>query len=189
MPNTRYLIPALILAIAATIVLAACGGSGSSTTGEVSSTCYIVKSSDPISTTTNKPSVPLQSAEVDNDEVSPTGAAPVRPCDLVSKGEASAILGAPVLVTTGPQGPTCIYETPGSKQVMTLVVERISLPSLRNQAKTAKPVSVAGRDGWCLRYGSTSLAVPLGEGSVLDITGPCNVATQFAAHALPHIAS
>lgn len=71
---------------------------------------------------------------------------------------------------------------------MTLVVERISLPSLRNNASAATRVAVAGRAGWCLRYQSTSLVVPLAEGNVLNVTGPCHAATRFAARAIPRIA-
>ncbi|MFP5388245.1 MAG: DUF3558 family protein [Thermoleophilia bacterium] len=180
---------ALVLAVVAIALLAACGGSESQTAGGTESSDYIVKSSDRISSTTSAPTEAQHPEGEENDEVSPTGAGPVKPCSLVPSGEASAILGAPVRVTTGEQGPTCIYETPGSKRVMTLVVERISLPSLRGNASAATRVVVAGRAGWCLRYQSTSLVVPLAEGNVLDVTGPCKAATRFAARAIPRIAS
>jgi Protein of unknown function (DUF3558) len=189
MSNTRNLILALALAALATMALAACGESESPTAGETASEEYIVKSSDRISATTSAPSEASFPEGEENDEVSPTGAGPVRPCSFVPRDEASAILGAPVQVTTGEQGPTCIYETPGSTRVMTLVVERISLPSLRNHASAATRVAVAGRAGWCLRYQSTSLVVPLAEGNVLNVTGPCKAATRFAARAIPRIAS
>jgi hypothetical protein len=189
MSNTRNPIFALVLAAAVTMVLVACGESESPATGETASTEYIVKSSDRISTTTSAPSEANVPENEENDEVSPTGAGPVKPCSLVPRNEASAILGTPVEVTTGAQGPTCIYETPGSKRVMTLVVERgISLPSLRNHASAATRVTVAGRVGWCLRYELTSLVVPLEEGNVLNVTGPCGAATRFAARAIPRIA-
>jgi hypothetical protein len=188
MSKSRNSILALGLAALATMALVACGGSGSPTAGDTASSEYIVKSSDPISTTTSAPSKAEVPEGEENDEVSPTGAGPVKPCSIVPRDEASAILGTPVKVTTGAQGPTCIYETSDSKRMMTLVVERgISLPSLRNHAGAATRVTVAGRVGWCLRYELTSLVVPLEEGNVLNLTGPCGAATRFAERAIPRI--
>ena len=189
MPKTRNPIFALVLVVVATMLLAACGETESPTTGDTASSDYIVKSSDRISDTSSAPSEARIPKGEDNDEVSPTGAGPVKPCSFVPRDEASAILGAPVHITTGEQGPTCIYETPGSKREMTVAVERVSLPSLRNHASAATRVTVAGRAGWCLRYQSTSLVVPLAEGNVLNVTGPCEAATRFAARAIPRIAS
>jgi len=180
---------ALVLMLVASMLFVACGESESPTADDAASSDYIVKSTDRISATASAPSEARFPEGEDNDEVSPTGAGPVKPCSFVPRDEASAILGAPVQVTTGEQGPTCIYETQGSKRVMTLVVERISLPSLRNHASAATRVAVAGRAGWCLRYQSTSLVVPLAEGNVLNVTGPCEAATRFAARAIPRIAS
>lgn len=187
--KTHNPIFALVLVAVAAILLAACGESESPTAGNAASSEYIVKSSDRISATSSAPSEAQFPEGEENDEVSPTGAGPVKPCSFVPKDEASSILGAPVQATTEVQGPTCIYETPGAKQMMTLVVERISLPSLRSHASAATRVAVAGRVGWCLRYQSTSLVVPLPEGNVLNVTGPCDAATRFAARAIPRIAS
>jgi hypothetical protein len=187
MSKIRYPIFSLALVAVTAMLLAACGES-SPTAGGAESSEYIVKSSDRISATSSAPSKAEFPEGEENDEVSPTGAGPVRPCSLVPPDEASAILGAPVQVTTGEQGPTCIYETPGSKRVMTLVVERVSLSSLRNQASAATRVTVAHRVGWCLRYQMTSLVVPLAQGNVLNVTGPCDAAKRFAAHAIPRIA-
>jgi hypothetical protein len=189
MSKTHNPIFALVLVAVVTMLLAACGESESPTADKSASKEYIVKSSDRISATTSAPSEARIPEGEESDEVSPTGAGPVKPCSFVPKTEAAAILGAPVRVTAGAQGPTCIYETPDSKRVMTLVVERISLPSLRDQASAATRVVVAGRAGWCLRYQSTSLVVPLAEGNVLNVTGPCEAATRFAARAIPRIAS
>jgi hypothetical protein len=188
-PKTRNSIFALALAFAVSIALAACGGSDSPTTGEAASKEYIVKSSDRISATSSVPSEAEVPEDQEDDEVSPSGAGPLKPCSFVTADEASAIIGASVRATTGEQGPTCIYETPGSKRAMTLVVERISLPSLRNHASAATRVNVAGRVGWCLRYELTSLVIPLQEGNVLNVTGPCGDATRFAARAIPRIVS
>jgi hypothetical protein len=190
MSNARNPIFALALAVVATVMLAACGGSEPPTAGETASTEHIVKSSDRISATASAPSKADLPEGEEDDEVSPTGAGPVEPCSFVPKDEASAILGATVQATTGAQGPTCIYGTSDSKQrVMTLTVERISLPSLRNHASAATRVALAGRVGWCLRYESTSLVVPLREGNVLNVTGPCPDATRLAVRAIPRILS
>jgi hypothetical protein len=187
MSKIRNPIFALVLVVVAIALLAACGESGSQTAGNTASSEYIVRSSDRISSTTSAPSEARHPEGEENDEVSPTGAGPVKPCSLVPSGEAAAILGTPVRATTGEQGPTCIYEAQGSKRVVTLVVERIDLPSLRDHASAATRVAVAGRAGWCLRYQSTSLVVPLAEGNVLNVTGSCKLATRFAARAIPRI--
>jgi hypothetical protein len=54
---------------------------------------YIVKSSDPIYD--KAPRVLSYPTGRDNDEVSETGAGPVEPCKLVSRGKAAAILAGP----------------------------------------------------------------------------------------------
>lgn len=187
MSNTRNLIFALALSALATIALAACGESESPATGETASKEYIVKSANPISTAANVPTEAEHPEGEEDDEVDPSGADPLKPCSFVTADEASAIIGAPVRASTGAQGPTCIYETPRSNPAMTLVVERVSLPSLRRHASAATRVNIAGRDGWCLRYELTSLVVPLVEGNVLNVTGPCGAATRFAARAIPRI--
>jgi hypothetical protein len=189
MSKIRNPIFALALTVVVTVLLAACGESGSQTAGGTESSEYIVKSSNPISSTTSAPSKAEHPEGEEDDEVDPSGADPLKPCTFVTAGEASAIVGAPVRATTGAQGPTCIYEIPGSKRAMTLVVELVSLPSLRNHASAATRVNVAGRVGWCLRYELTSLVVPLVEGNVLNVTGPCGTATRFAARAIPRIVS
>jgi hypothetical protein len=147
---------------------------------------YIVKSSDPIYSK-RAPNVVSYPTGRDNDEISETGAAPVRPCGLVSRSNAAAILGGAVLVSQEPQGPTCVFALRGSKRQVTLVIENTRLASLRGHARKASRVRVAGHLGWCLRYESTSVAVPLGDGRVLHVTGPCATAARFAARALPHV--
>lgn len=147
---------------------------------------YIVKSSDPISSQKG-PSVVSYPTGMDNDEVSETGAGPVEPCSLVSGRRAAAILGGPVRVSQEPQGPTCVYTMRGSARQVTLVVESTRLASLRRHARKTSEVRVAGHAGWCLRYESTSVVVPLTGGRVLHVTGPCDVAARFAGQALPRV--
>lgn len=147
---------------------------------------YIVKSSDAIYEK-KAPSTLYFPTGRDNDEVTETGAEPIEPCSLVSRDQAASILGGTVRVSQEPQGPTCVYERRGSGRTVTLVAESTTLTSLRKHARSVSSVQAAGQAGWCLHYGSTFVAVPLAEGLVLHVTGPCAAATSFAAQALPHV--
>jgi hypothetical protein len=179
---------ALILAAAIALLLAACGSSDGEAGAQgpqasTDSSDYIVPSSDPISSE-NAPSVARYPYGRDNDEESETGADPVNPCQLVSRSEAATILGSEVHATVGPLGPTCIYAAAGTAPQITLVVEHTSFAALRRHASRATRVQVGGRPGWCLRYGSTAVVVPLADGSVVHVTGPCALAARFAALAV-----
>jgi hypothetical protein len=180
---------ALILAVVSALALSACGGSSNQASDQASesasagSSQYIVPSSDTISSD-NSPSVARYPKEADNDEVSPTGAGKVEPCRLVSRGDAATILGGQVQTSVGAQGPTCIYTPRGTKPEMTVAIEQTSFQSLRSHASRATRLAVGKAAGWCLDYGSTSVAVELEDGRVLRVTGPCSVAARFAARAL-----
>ena len=67
---------------------------------------------------------------------------------------------------------------------MTVSVEQTSFQSLRSHAAEATRVAMGNTAGWCLDYGSTSVAVQLSKGRVLRVTGPCSVAARFAIRAL-----
>jgi hypothetical protein len=121
----------------------------------------------------------------DTDEVSVTGAKPIKPCALVPKPKAEEILGANVKVSERPQGPTCVYS--GSGREIDLVVEKVSLGSLKNGARSAEAVTINGRQGFCLKYQSTSVVIGVGSGRVLQVTGPCQAGVRFAAIALPNL--
>jgi hypothetical protein len=179
---------ALILAAAVALLLAACGSSDPTAGAQGSqastdSSDYIVPSSNPISSG-NEPSVARYPNGRDNDELSETGADPVNPCRLVSRSEATAILGGDVRTSVGPQGPTCIYAPERSAPQITLVIEQTSFSRLRRRASRATRMWVGSRSGWCLRFSSPSVAVPLAGGSVLNVNGPCGVAARFAALAV-----
>jgi hypothetical protein len=118
------------------------------------------------------------------DEVSATGAGEEDPCRLVSRTQASTILDEGVRTSFGVQGPTCIYDPTGSKPEMTVAIEQTSLQGLRSHASKATRVTFGSRAGWCLRYGSTGVVVPLPDGNVLHVTGPCDLASRFAAQAM-----
>jgi hypothetical protein len=174
------------LALLAAVLLSACGSSSDSS--------RIVSSQDPVSDS-NQPSVPQPTSPGPDTETStPAGAsesgeaaAQANPCSLVSRGEAAAILGGAVQTSLGRQGPTCIYAPEGSGPQMTLVVERTDLGGLRRNASEAKPMQVGGSSGWCVRYGSTGVVAALPDGDVLHVTGPCALASRFAAKALERI--
>lgn len=169
-----------IAAIAAALVFAACGGfSGSGSTdadGEDGVTdnggaTEIVAASFPTGR--------------DTDEVSASGSEPIAPCTLVPKKQAESILGTGVKVTERVQGPTCIYS--GSGREIDLVVEKVPLKPLQEGARSAKPLTINGRPGWCLRYQSTAVVIDVGNGQIMQVTGACQAGVRFAAVALPRI--
>ncbi|MEA2273032.1 MAG: hypothetical protein QOI98_1740, partial [Solirubrobacteraceae bacterium] len=47
--------------------------------------------------------------------------------------------------------------------------------------------AVANRHGVCGTFGRSMLYLPLGGGRVLSIAGPCDMASRFAAEAMPHL--
>jgi hypothetical protein len=176
-------------------LLAGCGGGSSAATGAGAANASAVvssSSSSQLSTdaVTNSDGVTEITSAVyptgkDTDEENTTGAKPIKPCRLVSKAKAEGILGTHVTVTERLQGPTCVYA--GSGRQVTLVVERASIKALREGARKATPVTVAGRPGWCVRYESTSVIVSAGGGRVLQVNGPCAAGVRFASVALPQI--
>jgi Protein of unknown function (DUF3558) len=168
----RHITLLALAAIVAALALTACGG-GSSTSGndavsESGSEAEVVEAAFP--------------GGHDTDEVSVTGAKPVKPCALVPKKKAEGILGPNVKVSERPQGPTCVYI--GSGREIDLVVEKTSLSTLKNEAKKVEPVTIDGRQGYCLTYQSTSVVVGISGGRVLQVTGPCQAGVRFAAIAL-----
>lgn len=121
----------------------------------------------------------------DNDEISPSGAKPIKPCRLVTKSEASGILGGGVSVSERPQGPTCVYTSSGRE--ITLAVAETPLRALREGARHVSKVTIAGHTGYCLRYQATSIVVAVPAHRVLQINGPCAAGARFAAFALPRL--
>jgi hypothetical protein len=121
----------------------------------------------------------------DNDEISPTGAKPVKPCGLVHKSEAAGILGGKVRVSERPQGPTCVYT--GSGREITLTVAETPLSSLREGARRVSKLTIAGHTGYCLKYQVTSVVVAVPSHRVLQINGPCAAGARFAGFALPRL--
>ena len=108
-------------------------------------------------------------------------------CGLVSPAEAATILGkavrAPVVAK---QGPTCLYRT-REGDVTTVSVQAAPLRELAAHMRNQHDVAVASRAGVCGTLGQPMLYLPVGGRSVLAVTGKCEVARQFASHALPRL--
>jgi hypothetical protein len=110
------------------------------------------------------------------------------PCSLVTKSQARAILGTPVVEPLqAPQGPTCIYQSARGKQYVMLAVQQASLAKLRKQLSASRSVQVAGTTGYCGKSGRPMLYLPVSSGRVLSVAAACNIATRFAAKAAPHL--
>ena len=172
----RHITLLALAAIVAALALSACGGGGSSSSSpdavsETGSEAEVVEAAFP--------------AGHDTDEVSVTGAKPVKPCALVPKKKAEGILGSNVQVSTRPQGPTCVYT--GSGREIDLVVEKTSLSALKQEAKKVEPVTIDGRQAYCLTFQSTSVVAGVSGGRVLQVTGPCQAGVRFAAIALKRL--
>ncbi|HKZ14338.1 MAG TPA: DUF3558 family protein [Solirubrobacterales bacterium] len=171
MIRIRHISILVLAAIVAALALSACGGSssdGNDAIAETGSEAEVVEAAFP--------------SGHDTDEVSVTGAKPVKPCALVPKKKAEGILGSNVKVSERPQGPTCVYM--GSGREIDLVVEKISLSALKSEAKKVEPVTINGRQGYCLTFQSTSVVVGISGGRVLQVTGPCQAGVRFASIAL-----
>jgi hypothetical protein len=111
-----------------------------------------------------------------------------RPCSLVTKTQASAIIGRPIVEPLeAPQGPTCIYRTAAGKPYVTLAVQTVDFAALKKQIHNARKVSVAGASAYCGTYGRQMLYLPLSGSRVLSVAAPCRTATRFAAKAAPNL--
>jgi hypothetical protein len=111
-----------------------------------------------------------------------------QPCSLVTKTQASAIVGAPIVAPLqAPQGPTCIYQAKSGKPYVTLAVQTVDFTKLRKQIRATRTVSIANRTAYCGTYGKPMLFLPVAGGRVLTIAAPCTIAQRFAAKAAPHL--
>lgn len=111
-----------------------------------------------------------------------------RPCTLVSKATAQALIGAPILQPLeAPQGPTCIYRTASGSRFVTVAVQTVDFQKLRKQLTQRQRVNVANRTGYCGKLGRSVLYVPLSAGRVLSVAAPCGLASRFAAKAVPRL--
>jgi hypothetical protein len=107
------------------------------------------------------------------------------PCRLVTRSEAGAIVGRAVgSPVVAPQGPTCIYPSPGTRKSITLAIAALDVTAVKRASRSVIQADVAGRRAYCVDYGGLKLLVPLAGGRVLNVSAPCPIASRFAATAL-----
>jgi hypothetical protein len=183
----------VVAGLATTGLLAGCGGggSGSATGTEASATVAsgspkIVASNDKVTTSEETVIATGQfPTGHDTDEESASGTKPIKPCTLVTRKEAKAILGGAVKMEEHPQGPTCVYTSSGREITMALM--ELSLKPLVSGARKSTPLTVRGHQAYCIRYETTSVVTNVGNGKILQVTGPCQADVRFVSAALPRI--
>jgi hypothetical protein len=110
------------------------------------------------------------------------------PCNLVTKAQAGAIVGAPLQdPLEAPQGPTCIYRSQDGKRFVTLAVQSVPFSKLKHQMHKRQQVTVSNKTAFCGMLGQPILYVPLSGRRVLSVAAPCQVARKFAARAVPRL--
>lgn len=183
----------LIALVTATALVSACGGGGQAAAPPGSAkNPLIAQPTQPTSTGRSNESSAGSDGQlnykklVERQTSQPTSR--FTPCNLVSRSEASAILGSPVVAPVeAPQGPTCIFRARSGKAFVTLAVQKLDISRLKKQLHRAQSVGVAHRAGYCGTYGQQMLYVSLPRQRVLSVAGPCGVARRFAAHAVPRL--
>lgn len=206
-PNARGALPAVMALIA--VALTACGGSGSSTTGAtpvasvratsqhkaVASTATPVKAPlhrSVVSRHVVRHRVPPGAGDIEPSNPTPhnvntsenASSAYIDPCDLVSAAQAEAILGTRVAAQEAPLGPTCIYQSKGSRNFVTLSLQRVNFAQLKAHIRHLTKLEIDGRTGYCGLYGQLAVFVPITHERVLTIAASCGLGGQFAAKAL-----
>lgn len=107
------------------------------------------------------------------------------PCGLVTRAQASAIIGEPVqLPFEAPQGPTCVYRTVKGHGLVTLAVQQAEFAKAKANLQQAAKVDLGNRTGLCGQYGQPTLYAPLSHGRMLTVAAPCGIAKRFAARAV-----
>lgn len=127
---------------------------------------------------------------VDDQREQPAGRDDENPCGLVTKAQARAILGVPLLdPVVAPQGPTCIYRDRAGQSFTTIAIQSLSFKRLRPRIRRLERVAVSGRTAYCGTYGRPMLYLPLSGGRVLSIAAQCETATRLARRAAPDLLS
>jgi hypothetical protein len=117
-----------------------------------------------------------------------TGVAPLNPCTLVTRAEAGAILGRPIVgLHQAPQGPTCIYEPRKAKGLVTMAIQLTPFDPKKQPAKNVTSVTLRGHKAYCVKDHGLAMLVPLAAGHVLRVAAPCPIASGFAAKALARL--
>jgi hypothetical protein len=107
----------------------------------------------------------------------PTISGEPNPCVLVSEAQARAFTGEAVTVKEAPLGPTCIYQSSGSKTPVTTAVERVDFSVLKPHIKKLSKLTIGGRPVYCGVYGTAVTYVLLTGNRVLSISSPCALGT------------
>jgi hypothetical protein len=117
-----------------------------------------------------------------------TGVAPLNPCSLVTRAEAGAILGRPIVgLHQAPQGPTCIYEPRKAKSLVTMAIQLTPFDPKKQPAKNVTRVTLRGHKAYCVKDHGLAMLVPLAAGHVLRVAAPCPIASGFASKALARL--
>jgi hypothetical protein len=117
-----------------------------------------------------------------------TGVAPLNPCSLVTRAEAGAILGRPIVgLHQAPQGPTCIYEPRKAKGLVTMAIELAPFDPKKQPARNVTHVTLRGHNAYCVKDHGLAMLVPLAAGHVLRVVAPCPIASGFASKALARL--
>jgi hypothetical protein len=107
------------------------------------------------------------------------------PCNLVTKAQAQAIVGAPINdPLEAPKGPTCIYRTQDGKSFITLAVQPLEFSKLKRTIHKREPVNVSDASAFCGMLGNPVVYVSLPKHRVLSVGAPCDVGRRFATTAL-----
>jgi hypothetical protein len=121
-------------------------------------------------------------------ELKPSGASVLSPCTLVTRSEARAILGRPIVgLKKAAQGPTCIYRQQDSKRLITVSLQHLELSPAQQRGKQVVRVNLRGHKGYCLKQGTLMMLVPLRDGQVLNVSAACPIAAQYASKALARL--
>jgi hypothetical protein len=206
----------VIQALAACVLIAACGGSSSSTRSATApgaqnaanrpSIAVTKAAHDPVTNgVVRHHAFPGTGAGEINDD-NPAGnpadvpgtadtsvrraPGPRDPCTLVSAAEARSILGKPIATPIeAPLGPTCIYRPVGTKSLITLTVGAVDFAKVRAQIRNPTQRDIGGRAAYCGEYGPPTTFVPLARVGTLTITAPCGIGFRFASEAVPRLKS
>lgn len=117
-----------------------------------------------------------------------TGVAPLNPCSLVTRAEAGAILGRPIVgLHQAPQGPTCIYEPRKAGGLVTMAIQLTPFDPKKQPARNVTRVTLRGHNAYCVKDHGLVMLVPLAAGHVLRVTAACPIASGFASKALARL--
>jgi len=199
-------LPILIALLAASVLLAACGGEDKksappkgSPENPVVATATPEGSSDKKATRLNEAGQPedaaagAKAAEPGYSKLLARQSAKPKerfsPCNLVSKAQAKAITGRAIEdVVEAPQGPTCIYRGKQDQAgYVTLAVQTQPFAAMKNALRRRQAVDVGAQAAYCGTSGRPVLFAQVDEHRVLSVSAPCAIAKRFAKTAIARL--